>query len=210
MTIDRRIARLEWSARANAWVIEDDYDGEFRYEGQPLISLHSLDADARVLHVGTLNKSMFVSLRLAYAVVPRDLVTPLTTLRTQLDGFTPPLGQMTMSLFMDEGHFSSHVRRMRAAYGAKRQALIDGLTPLAERGWTWANNPAGMHLLVQHAQGGYVRSVAAASGLDLALLSAYRDARAVADGLLIRFGALPTADIRAGCVRLLRAARTLK
>jgi GntR family transcriptional regulator/MocR family aminotransferase len=157
-----------------------------------------------------LNKSMFVSLRLAHAVVSQDLVTPLTNLRTQLDGFTPPLGQMTMSLFMDEGYFSSHMRRMRDAYGAKRQALIDGLRPLAERGWTWADNPAGMHLLVRHAHGGYVRSVAAASGLDLALLSSYRDARAVADGLLLRFGALPTADIRAGCARLVRAARTVK
>jgi len=174
------------------------------------MSLHSLDPDARALHVGTLNKSMFVSLRLAYAVVPRDLVTPLTNLRTQLDGFTPPLAQMTMSLFMDEGHFSSHVRRMRAAYGAKREALIDGLRPLAERGWTWDNNPAGMHLLAQHAHGGYARSVAAASGLDLALLSSHRDARVRGDGLLLRFGALPTADIRAGCARLLRAARTVK
>ncbi len=210
MSINRRIALLEWSSRANAWVIEDDYDGEFRYEGQPLMSLHSLDADAKVLHVGTLNKSMFVSLRLAYAVVPQNLVAPLTNLRTQLDGFTPPLAQMTMSLFMDEGYFSSHVRRMRAAYNAKRQTLIDGLRPLAERGWTWANNPAGMHLLVRHARGGYVRSVAAASGLDLALLSSYRAARGSADGLLLRFGALPTADIRAGCARLLRAARDLR
>lgn len=210
MSIDRRIALLEWSARADAWVIEDDYDGEFRYEGQPLMSLHSLDPDARVLHVGTLNKSMFVSLRLAYAVVPHDLVLPLTNLRTQLDGFTPPVGQMTMSLFMDEGHFSAHLRRMRAAYGAKRDALIDGLRPLAERGWTWSTNPAGMHLLVRHARGSYVRSVAAASGLDLALLSSYRDVSASDDGLLLRFGALPTAAIRAGCSRLLNAARTVK
>ena len=70
---------------------------------------------------------MFVSLRLAYLVVPEELVEPLANIRTQFDGFTPALTQMTMSLFMDEGYFSSHLRRMRAVYGAKRAALVEGL-----------------------------------------------------------------------------------
>src|SRR5207245_1349605 len=78
--------------------------------------------------------SMFVSLRVAYAVVPEEIVEPLANIRTQMDGFTPAVRQMAMSLFMDEGHFSSHLRRMRAVYGAKRSALVEGLAPLAAGG----------------------------------------------------------------------------
>src|SRR5207302_1138557 len=125
-----------------------------------LSALYSLDPHARVLFVGTLSKTMFVSLRLAYAVVPEQLIEPLANVRTQLDGFTPPLPQMTMSLFMDEGHFSPHLRRMRAVYGAKRAQLVKGLAPLAARGWTWSSNPAGLHLLVRHKSGEHVRAVA--------------------------------------------------
>lgn len=190
LSLERRIALLEWAARNHSWIVEDDYDGEFRYEGQPLSSLYSLDSHARVFYLGTMNKCVFVSLRLAYLVVPEELSEPLANIRTQMDGFTPALPQMTMSLFMDEGYFSSHLRRMRAIYGAKRNALEDGLAPLRDLGWTWSSNSAGMHLLVRHRNGEYARAVAKASPLDLALLSRYRAARAKDDGLFLRFGAL--------------------
>ncbi|HSP17207.1 MAG TPA: PLP-dependent aminotransferase family protein [Thermoanaerobaculia bacterium] len=111
LSLDRRIALLDWASRNDSWIVEDDYDGQFRYEGQPLTPLYSLDPHGRVLYIGTLNKAMFVSLRLAYAVVPEDLVEPLANVRTQLDGFTPAVSQMAMTLFMEEGHFSSHLRR---------------------------------------------------------------------------------------------------
>jgi GntR family transcriptional regulator/MocR family aminotransferase len=210
MSLERRVALLEWAARNASWVIEDDYDGEFRYEGQPLTALYSLDTRARVLYVGTLNKSMFVSLRLAYAVVPGELVEPLANIRTQLDGFTPAMRQMATALFLDEGHFSSHLRRMRAVYGAKRALLVQGLAPLAALGWTWPATAAGMHLLLRHARGGYVRDVAAASPLDLALLSSYRVARPAGDGLFLRFGALDTASLREGTASLVATARRLQ
>ncbi|MBZ5537206.1 MAG: PLP-dependent aminotransferase family protein [Acidobacteriia bacterium] len=207
--LERRIALLEVAERDGSWVVEDDYDGEFRYEGQPLTALYSLDSQGRVLYIGTLNKSMFVSLRLAYAVVPEELVESLANIRTQLDGFTPAVRQMAMSLFMDEGHFSSHLRRMRAVYGAKRAALVEGLAPLAALGWTWSSNPAGMHLLVRHKRGDYVRAVATASSLDLALLSAYRIARTRDDGLFLRFGALDTASLSAGIAALVAVAKKM-
>jgi GntR family transcriptional regulator / MocR family aminotransferase len=208
--LDRRIALLEWATRNNSWVVEDDYDGDFRYEGQPLTALYSLDSHARVLYIGTLNKSMFVSLRLAYAVLPEQLVEPLANVRTQLDGFTAAGRQMAMSLFMDEGHFSPYLRRMRAVYGAKRAALVEGLSPLAARGWDWSDNPAGMHLLVRHQRGGYVRSVAAASSLDLALLSSYRIARTGDDGLFLRFGALDAASLHAGVAALVSTVKKMR
>ncbi len=207
LSLERRIALLEWAGRNDSWLVEDDYDGEFRYEGQPLSALYSLDSHARTLYLGTLNKSMFVSLRLAFLVVPNKLVEPLANIRTQIDGFTSPLTQMAMSLFMDEGYFSAHLRRMRTVYGAKRAALVEGLAPLAALGWTWSNNPAGMHLLLRHKNGDYVRAVAAASSLDLALLSSYRATRAHGDGLFLRFGALDPPGLRAGVTALVAAAR---
>jgi len=196
LSLERRIALLDWAARRRAWLIEDDYDGEFRYGGQPLTPLHALDAHDRVLYLGTLSKAMFVSLRLAYAVVPESLVESLANVRTQLDGFTPPLAQKTMSLFMEEGHFAAHLRRMRAAYGARRAALVAALAPLEARGWTWSENPAGLHVLVRHADGGAVRALAARSPLALALLSAYRVRGGRDDGLFLRFGGLDVPTIR--------------
>jgi GntR family transcriptional regulator/MocR family aminotransferase len=207
LSLGRRIALLEWAAHHNSWVVEDDYDSEFRYEGQPLATLYSLDSCERVLYLGTLNKSMFVSLRLAYLVVPAELVEPLANIRTQIDGFTPAMPQMTMSLFMDEGYFSSHLRRMRAVYGAKRTALLEGLAPLAADGWTWSNNPAGVHLLVRHKNGAYVRAVAARSSLDLALLNSYRATRGRDDGLFLRFGGLDDSSLQMGLATLVEATR---
>jgi len=205
LSLERRLALLEWAAASDAWLIEDDYDGEFRYVGQPLAPLYSLDPHARVLYLGTLSKAMFVSLRLAYAVVPADLVEPLASLRTQLDGFSPALPQQAMSLFMDEGYFATHLRRMRAAYGAKRAMLIEGLAPLAKRGWSWSENPAGLHLLIRHPQASHVRAVARTPALDLALLSAYRTAPAPGDGLFLRFGGLDAASLGKGIGALVRA-----
>src|SRR5262249_28044988 len=89
LDLERRLALLEWASRSRAGILEDDYDGEFRYEGRPLAPLHSLAKVGRVLYLGTLSKAMFVSLRLAYLVVPPSLVEPIANLRTQLDGFTP-------------------------------------------------------------------------------------------------------------------------
>jgi len=208
--LERRIALLDWAARRGAWVVEDDYDGEFRYAGQPLTALHSLDPRARVLYLGTLSKAMFVSLRLAFAVVPEPLVEPLANLRTQLDGFTPALPQMTMSLYMEEGYFAAHLRRMRAVYGAKRAMLVEWLQPLAARGWSWSSHPAGLHLLVRHPAKAHVRATGAASGLDLARLSAYRARPARGDGLLLRFGGLDPASLAAGAATLVAAERTAR
>jgi GntR family transcriptional regulator / MocR family aminotransferase len=207
LALERRLALLAWAARRKAWIVEDDYDGELRYAGQPLTALHALDASGRVVYVGTLNKVMFVALRLAYAVVPETLVEPLANVRTQLDGFTPAVTQMAASMFLDEGHLASHLRRMRAVYGAKRDALVGALAPLAARGWTWSTNPVGLHLLVAHRDGERVRTIARRSALELATLGPYRTARHRDDGLLLRFGGLDAAQLRSGIATLLAELR---
>ncbi len=196
--MERRIALLDWARKSGAWVLEDDYDGEFRYAGQPLTTLYSLDQDARVLYLGTLSKSMFVSLRLAFAVVPAALVEPLANIRTQLDAFSPPLAQLAMSRFMDAGHFTAHVRRMRGVYAAKCTQITTGLAGLGSGGWTLPDKPAGLQIMLRHPDGALVRRAAAASGLDVALLSSYRKRRARDDGLFLRFGGLTATQIESG------------
>lgn len=205
--LERRIALLDHAAVTKSWIIEDDYDGEFQSDRQPLTPLRALDRRGSVLYIGTLNKSMFVSLRLAFAVVPRSLVQALANVRTQLDGFTAPMRQMTASLFMEEGHFPAHVRQMRAIYSAKRDILLAALNGLLEFGWSWPSNAGGMHVMVRHATAAYVRAVAARSGLDVALLSSYRLRPRSDEGVFLRFGALDLRQIAAGAEQLVAAAR---
>jgi GntR family transcriptional regulator/MocR family aminotransferase len=206
LSLERRIALVKRMARGGGWIVEDDYDGEFGHDGQPLTPLFSLDSRRRVIYVGTLNKSLFVSLRIAFALVPRELVEPLANVRTQLDGFTSPAKQMAVSLFMEEGYFSSHLRHMRAVYRAKHAALVDALEPLRALGWRWPSNGSGMHLVLEHDDARVVRAVARASGLDLALLSAYGRLPRRGDGLFLRFGALEIAAISDGARALVEAA----
>jgi GntR family transcriptional regulator/MocR family aminotransferase len=210
LNLERRLAMIEWAARNDAWIIEDDYDSEFHYAGQPSKPIYTLDRGRRVIYVGTLTKSMFASLRLAFAVMPSEIVEPLASVRTQLDGFTPAGRQMAASLFMEEGHFSSHLRRMRSLYLGKRASLVRGLEGLVARGWRWPDHPAGTHLLVTHENGEYARGVAAASSLDLTFLHSYRIRKSGDDGLLLRFAALDPASLGSGASALVAAAKKVR
>ena len=107
---------------------------------------------------------------------------------------------------MDEGHFSSHLRHMRAVYRVKRDALLTAVEPMKDLGWRWTPNGGGMHLVVGHASASHVRAVAAESDLDLALLSSYRLRRRPSDGLFLRFGGLDLRDITTGARQLVAAA----
>lgn len=134
------------------------------------------------------------------------MVEPLANIRTQLDGFTSPVQQKAFGMFLDEDHFASHLRRMRAAYSEKRAALLEELEPLRACGWWWASNPAGMHVVARHAVGEHVRSIAASVPLALALLSSYRSQKQADDGLMLRYGALDVQSIRAGARTLVAEA----
>jgi GntR family transcriptional regulator/MocR family aminotransferase len=206
MSLERRIALLNWAHTHDSWVLEDDYDGEFRYVGQPLTPLYSLDRHARVLYLGTLSKSMFVSLRLAFAVVPVAMVEQLANIRSQFDAFSAPMAQLAMSRFMDEGHFSTHVRRMRDVYAAKCAICTEALEPLGDRGWTWDAGTVGLQIMLHHPEAQEVRRTAEASGLALHFLNSYRHRPANDDGLLLRFGGLSAAVIGSGMNRLVSAA----
>jgi GntR family transcriptional regulator/MocR family aminotransferase len=142
LSLDRRLALLDWAEKTGSWIVEDDYDSEYRYDGQPLAAIQGRDNGGHVLYVGTFNKILFPSLRLAYLVLPKQLVKAFVAARTLLDGQSQLLAQAVLCEFMREGHFTAHIRRMRELYRGRRNlfvsALFRYLSPYVE-----ANVPAG-------------------------------------------------------------------
>ncbi|MGL4996631.1 MAG: PLP-dependent aminotransferase family protein, partial [Deefgea sp.] len=131
MSLPRRMALLEQAAQHNAWIIEDDYDSEFSYDQRPLPALQGLDQQGRVIYVGTFSKVLFPSLRIAYIVLPPDLMPAFVNARAAFDGHTPQLAQAVTADFMQQGHFAAHIRQMRMLYRCRRDLLVECLQPLA-------------------------------------------------------------------------------
>ncbi|MBV8278929.1 MAG: PLP-dependent aminotransferase family protein [Verrucomicrobia bacterium] len=125
LSLNRRIALLDWAEATKAWVIEDDYDSEFHYAGRPVAAIQGLAASDRVIYVGTFSKVMFPNLRIAYMVVPPALIDSFVTGRSLLDGHSPTFFQSVLADFMEGGHFAVHLRRMRLLYRARRDFLLD-------------------------------------------------------------------------------------
>jgi GntR family transcriptional regulator/MocR family aminotransferase len=127
LSLDRRIALLEWAAKAGAYILEVDYDADFRYEDSPLPSLQALDRNGCVIYMSSFSRSLGPGLRLGYAVVPRDLIRPATTIKALTDNGLPWLEQATLAAFIREGSLAEHLRRIRQTYRERRDALIAAL-----------------------------------------------------------------------------------
>lgn len=123
LSLDRRLAVIDWANRHSAWIIEDDYDSEFHYEGKPMACLQGLDAYHRTIYIGTFTKALFPGLRIAYMIVPSELTVPLTMARTLMDGHTTSINQLTLAKFLEGGHFGAYIRKMRSVYVARRDKL---------------------------------------------------------------------------------------
>lgn len=124
MPLERRLALLEWAAASGSWIVEDDYDCEFRYVGRPLTALQAIDQHERVIYVGTFSKVMFPGLRLGYLIAPHELVDAFVAAHTSTDVHAHLLDQAVLSDFMQSTHFTRHLRRMRVLYGERQQALL--------------------------------------------------------------------------------------
>ena len=118
---------LAWAREARSWIIEDDYDSEFRYAGRPLASLQGVDEGGRVICIGTFSKVLFPGLRLGYAVLPPELLEPFLAARLLSDWHPPTLQEGVVTDFLEEGHFAQHLRRMRQRYRLARDALVEAL-----------------------------------------------------------------------------------
>lgn len=145
MSAARRLALLDWASRSDAWVIEDDYDSEYRYVSRPLGALQGMDSNARVIYVGTFSKVMFPSLRVGYLVVPPPLWRDFVDARLAQDLFSPTLYQLALAQFLREGHFARHLRRMRGIYLRRREALLAGIARYCAGRLAVCNADAGLH-----------------------------------------------------------------
>lgn len=149
LSLPRRLELLDWAKRNKAWIIEDDYDGEYRYVSRPLPALKSLDRDGRVLYAGTFSKVLFPSLRLAYLVVPEVQIERFEQISQAFAGGSPELTQSVVAAFMREGHFARHIQRMRKLYAERRDATAAGLERVLRSHLRIDTQPGGMHLILR-------------------------------------------------------------
>jgi GntR family transcriptional regulator/MocR family aminotransferase len=149
LSLPRRLALLDWAARNDSWIVEDDYDGEYRYVSRPLPALKSLDRDGRVLYAGTFSKVLLPAIRLAYLVVPEAQVERFEQITQAFAGGSPELTQAIVTGFIREGHFARHIQRMRKLYAERREATAAGLDSVLGRHMQIDSQPGGMHLILR-------------------------------------------------------------
>lgn len=190
LSLTRRQQLLEWAERNQRWIVEDDYDGEYRYISRPLPALKSLDRHGRVLYAGTFSKVMFPGIRLAYLVVPDAQVRRFEDVNRVLGNGIPGLTQALVCAFMTEGHFARHIQRMRRLYSERREATAAGLAKVFGPGMPINPQPGGMHLLVKmkghHTDRPLARRMVE-NGIYAHALSRWSTAAPCGSGLLMSF-----------------------
>ncbi|WP_421249082.1 PLP-dependent aminotransferase family protein, partial [Aeromonas sanarellii] len=203
MSLSRRMALLREAERHGAWILEDDYDGEYQYDQRPLPALQGLDGQGRVLYVGTFSKVLFGSLRLAYLVLPRPLMEAFSRARAAVDGHSNQFQQAVTADFIRGGHFATHLRQSRLVYQSRRDLL---LAELAEHcpALTPIHSGAGLQCAVQLPPGGEARwtEIANARGLGLRPLHQFHLAAPEREGWLLGFASLDNQTLRQLCRHL--------
>lgn len=207
MSAARRMQLLRWASRSGAWIIEDDYDSEYRFGGRPLASLQGMDTEDRVIYVGTFSKVMFPALRVGYVVVPRDLVPAFACVRDAFDTFSSTLYQAALTDFIRGGHFARHIRRMRTLYLERRMALQDAIRQQLDDRLEVVGAEAGMQLLALLPPG--VDDVAVSirakqTGISARPLSLCYAKPPTRGGLILGYSGAGVAELRDG-VRKLKA-----
>lgn len=212
LSLNRRLAVIEWARQNDSWIIEDDYDSEFHYAGKPTSCVQGLDPHARTIYIGTFTKSMFPGLRIGYMLLPPALVAPMTVARTLLDGHSAPIPQLTLARFIDGGHFGAHVRSMRAVYAQRRDMLArlvrahlaEYLTPRVPAG--------GMQMpcvFIRDLPERAAVDAARRAGIDLQGLSALHASGRQGAGFLMGFAAHAPHELEAGVMTLAQVLRGL-
>jgi GntR family transcriptional regulator / MocR family aminotransferase len=195
LPIGRRLALLDWARRAHAWVLEDDCDSEFRWEGKPLPPLAILDKAGQVIYCGTFSKTLAPALRIGFAIVPAPLVPAFVRLRTLTDRGTDAFTQATLAEFMRQGLLAPHIRRMRTEYARRREALLDAMARIVRHATPLAA-PGGLHMVARLPDDvDEAAAVRACRTRELAVapLRAYYPGAPRMKGLVIGFAATPTA-----------------
>jgi GntR family transcriptional regulator/MocR family aminotransferase len=207
MSATRRLHLLKWAQISGSWIVEDDYGSEYRYEGGTIPSLQGMDANSRVIYIGTFSNTLFPSLRVGYIVIPHDLVDRFSAVRFAMDISPPYLYQGVLSDFMSEGHFGRHIRKMRNLYGERRKALVASLRSQFGNMLEVHGAEAGMHVTVTLPAGYCDTEIAAKafdSGMWLLPLSPCYLNGPVRHGFLLGFGST-TGDQIPAAVGAMRA-----
>jgi GntR family transcriptional regulator/MocR family aminotransferase len=208
MQLDRRLALLEWARSSGAWILEDDYDSEFRYAGNPHAAIQGLREGSRVLYIGTFTKVMFPSLRIAYLIVPDGLAGAFANARAQVDGHTPTLPQAALADFISEGHFGAHLRRMRSLYRGRRDVLVESLQRFCGDRVTLGDSDCGLHVTAFFEPGVDDRAVsrrARTLGIEVQPLSRFYLGPDARPGAVLGYSALERSAIVSGARMLARA-----
>ncbi|MCA0451936.1 MAG: PLP-dependent aminotransferase family protein [Proteobacteria bacterium] len=212
MSLERRFALLQAAEKAGAWIIEDDYDGEFFFGRRPPPTLKSVDRTGLVIYVGTFSKSLFPALRLGFVVVPPDLVDVFARVARSFVPGVPTSIQATVAEFIDEGHFATHVRRMRAIYAERHAALVEGAKRKLGSLLEIVPADSGLHTIGRLAAGISEASAAeeaAARDVIVSPLARYSIGPAQANGLVLGFAAVNPREIGEGVTRLAAALEPL-
>jgi GntR family transcriptional regulator / MocR family aminotransferase len=198
MSYGRRRLLLDYAQNSGAWIIEDDYDSEFRFEGRPISSLQGMDQHGRVLYLGTFSKVMYPGIRLGYMVIPPQLVEAFKNGLYELQRPGQVMIQAALADFIEEGHFASHIRRMRQTYAERRRLLQTALAPIANVGARLSPVDSGLHLVVEfdaHIDDVRVSEMAAEQDLRVYPLSNYCVGAQREKGLIIGYAYAATENI---------------
>ena len=208
MSLERRMAVLKWASRTGAFVIEDDYDSEYRFEGTPVPSLQSLDNHSNVILVGSFGKTLFPSLRLGYVVLPSSLVDCFMAFRHRTDFRNTTIDQAVLCEFIVEGHLARHLRRMRELYGSRLAALIDGGKRHLSGMLEISNVRAGLYtigFLTNGMSSQQAEKAAALRGIETLGVDRYTFKRPDPNGLVLGFAAYPEPAIEKALIQLAKA-----
>lgn len=213
MSLSRRLDLLEWAEQSEAWILEDDYDSEYRYEGRPIAALQGLDDAGRVIYVGSFSKVLFPALRLGYLVVPKPLVEAFAGAKSLVDRCPPLVPQMVTTDFIEEGYFKQHLRRMRTLYADRQSILIEALRAKVGDLLDVSSDDAGLHLTA-FLRGGLDDQEVSSTLQDREVvappLSFYASRSLDRDGLVLGYAAVNETDIRKGVDQLKETLRAMR
>ncbi len=211
MSLDRRFLLLKWARESGARIIEDDYDSEFRFLGRPIPALQGLDRSDSVIYTGTFNKVLFPGLRLAYVVLPPDLVDPFIALRFTADRYPPGISQAVLCDFIVEGHFGRHLRRMRQMYAERLGLLQENARRYLAGAVELPPIQAGLNTpayLVNGMSSVEAQARAAERDIETSALDMFALKRRDLRGLLLGFAAFDAREIKRGVLTLAEALRS--
>ncbi|MDX7985869.1 PLP-dependent aminotransferase family protein [Xenorhabdus sp. 12] len=208
LSLERRLELINWAAENNKWIIEDDYDSEFHYEGLPTACIQGLDKYQRTIYLGTFSKTLYPGLRIGYMAIPQELVNTFTYARSIMDGHTPQILQLTLARFIEDGHYSSHIRAMRKLY-ARRQEIIFNAIDKYLKGIVTVLRPKGglqipCLLEPEWSEEETIR-LAGAAGVQLRGLSCLYACENKKQGWLLGYSSLTDYEIESAMLRLANA-----